>query len=61
MPIVLYSVREACDWLTGNGRKISQKGLRKAMGRGDLPYKMVGSTYIICEDDLRYFLKIRRI
>ena len=57
MPITLYSVREARDWLQAQGREITEKGLRKAMDRGDLPYKLMGSIYVVCEDDLRTFLE----
>ena len=55
MPIILYSVREARDWLEGQGRKITEKGLRRAMERGDLPFKIIGSLHVVCEDDLRTF------
>ena len=57
MPITLYSVREARDWLEEHGREITEKGLRKAMERGDLPFKLIGSMYVVCEDDLRTFLE----
>ena len=56
MPIVLYSVREACNWLHVNGKEITEKGLRKAMKRGSVPFKVMGSTYVLCEDDLQGFL-----
>jgi len=56
MPIILYSVKEARDWLEFQGRDITEKGLRKAMHRGDIPYKLIGSVHVICEDDLRTFL-----
>ena len=57
MPITLYSVQEARDWLEAQGRVITEKGLRRAMDRGDLPYKLVGSIHVLCEDDLRAFLE----
>lgn len=57
MPIVLYSVHEARDWLESQGRVITEKGLRKAMERGGLPYKLIGSLYVVCEDDLQAFLE----
>ncbi len=56
MPIILYSVREAREWLEARGRVITEKGLRKAMKRGDLTFKLMGSVYIVCEDDLQTFL-----
>lgn len=57
MPIILYSVREARDWLQVQGREITEKGLRRAMDRGALPYKLIGSIHVVCEDDLRAFLE----
>lgn len=57
MPIILYSVHEARDWLEAQGKAITEKGLRKAIYRGDLPFKLIGSVHVICEDDLRTFLE----
>jgi len=56
MPITLYSVREAREWLKREGREITEKGLRSAMERGDLPFKIMGSIYVLLEDDLQDFL-----
>jgi len=56
MPITLYSVREAHEWLKREGREITEKGLRSAMERGDLPFKIMGSIYVLLEDDLQDFL-----
>ena len=57
MPITLYSVREARDWLQAHGRVVTETGLRKAMERGDLPFKLIGSLHVVCEDDLEDFLE----
>ena len=57
MPIILYSVREARDWLEEHGRQITEMGLRRAMERGDLSFKLMGSMYVVCEDDLQTFLE----
>lgn len=57
MPVVLYSVREARDWLQAHGRVITEKGLRKAIKRGALPFKLMGSVHVVCEDDLQVFLE----
>ena len=57
MPIVLLSVREACSWLHDHGNDITEKGLRKAMKRGSIPFKVMGFTYVLCEDDLQSFIE----
>jgi len=56
MPIVLYSISEAADWLTGQGQKITEKGLRKAIIRGDLRHIRIGSLYVLLQEDLEGFL-----
>jgi len=56
MPIVLYSISEATNWLTKQGQKITEKGLRKAILRGDLRCIRMGSHYILPQEDLDLFL-----
>lgn len=56
MPIVLYSISEAANWLTEQGRSITEKGLRKAILRGDLRYIRMGSLYVLPQEDLELFL-----
>lgn len=56
MPIVLYSISEATDWLAKHGRTITEKGLRKAALRGDLRYIRMGSHYVLPQEDLEVFV-----
>lgn len=56
MPIVLYSVSEAVNWLMRQGRKITEKGLRKAILRGDLRCIHMGRHYVISREELEVFL-----
>jgi len=56
MPIVLYSISEAVYWLTKQGRSITEKGLRKAILRGDIRYIRMGSHYVLPQEDLELFL-----
>ncbi len=56
MPIVLYSISEAVNWLTNQGRIITEKGLRKAIERGDLRHIRFGYHYVVPQDDLKTFL-----
>ena len=57
MPIALYSVSEAADWLAKHGRTITEKGLRKAALRGDLRYIRMGPHYVLLQEDLEMFLE----
>ena len=56
MPIVLYSVSEAVNWLMRQGRKITEKGLRKAILRGDLKCLRMGQHYVVSQEELEVFL-----
>lgn len=61
VPLTIYTVREACDELAGRGWKITDKGLRKAMLRGELRYKKIGNVFVVTEDELEeYFGRGRR-
>lgn len=57
MPLTIYSVKEACNELANRNWKITDKGLRKAMQRGQLRYKKIGSTYVITKDDLEEYFR----
>jgi len=57
VPLVIYTVKEACSELARQGWMITDKGLRKAMQRGDLGYKKIGSVYVITEDELQEYIK----
>lgn len=56
MPIVLYTISEAVEWLVEQGRMITEKGLRKAILRGDLRCIHLGSHYVVPQEDLAGFL-----
>lgn len=56
MPIVLYSISEATDWLAEHGRTITEKGLRKAALRGDLRCIYMGSHPVLSQEELELFL-----
>lgn len=55
MPIVLYSIPEAANWLAKHGLTITEEGLRKAASRGDLRYIRMGSHYVLPQEDLEAF------
>ena len=56
MPIILFSVSEATEWLVGQGREITEKGLRKAVERGDLRcIHIERSHYVLSQEDLKIF------
>ena len=57
MPLTLYTVREACDELANRRWIITDKGLRKAMDRGELRYKHIGSIRVITADDLEEYFQ----
>ena len=57
MPLTIYTVSEACDELANRDWIISDKGLRKAMDRGDLSYKQIGNVRVITEDDLAEYIQ----
>ena len=57
MPIILYSVPEAVDWLSRNGMKITREGLHRAMKRGAIHHTRMGSIHVLSQEDLEYFLK----
>ena len=54
-PVRLLSVPEAADQLG-----ISDKGVRRAIGRGDLIAHRIGRLLRIAEDDLAAFVALRR-
>lgn len=56
MPIVLYSVSEAVDWLMKQGRTITEKGLRRAILRGGLRCIYMGSHPVLSQEELELFL-----
>jgi hypothetical protein len=56
MPVVLYSITEAVDWLSKHGIKMTDKGLRQAIIRGDLRNIRMGTVYVLTQDDLEYFI-----
>ncbi len=56
MPLILYTVKEACDELAEQGLGITDKGLRKAMLRGDISYKKIGKVYVITGDELDEYI-----
>jgi hypothetical protein len=56
MPIILFSVSEAVEWLSGQDREITEKGLRKAVERGDLGcIHVTESHYVLSQEDLEKF------
>ena len=57
MPLTIYTVREACNELAARDWIITDKGLRKAMDRGELRYKQIGSIRVITEDDLEEYFQ----
>ena len=57
MPLTIYTVREACNELADRDWIITDKGLRKAMDRGELRYKTIGSIRVITEDDLEEYFQ----
>jgi len=57
MPLTIYTVKEACNELADRGWKITDKGLRKAMVRGELGYKKIGSVYVVTRDELEEYFK----
>jgi beta-glucosidase/6-phospho-beta-glucosidase/beta-galactosidase len=57
MPLTIYTVKEACKELADRNWEITDKGLRKAMDRGELLYKKIGKTYVITEDDLKDYIQ----
>ena len=57
MPIVLYSVSEAVNWLMGQGRKITGKGLRRAISRGDLRCIHMGEHPVVPQEELEAFIE----
>lgn len=57
MPLTIYTVREACNELADRDWIITDKGLRKAMDRGELRYKKIGNIYVITEDDLEEYFQ----
>ena len=54
-PVRLLSIPEAADQLG-----ISEKGVRRAIGRGDLVAHRIGRLLRIAEDDLAAFVALRR-
>jgi hypothetical protein len=57
MPLTIYTVKEACKELADRDWEITDKGLRKAMDRGELLYKKIGNTYVITKDDLEEYFQ----
>ena len=57
MPVVLYSIPEAVDWLASQGMAITDKGLRRAIARSDLRHIRMGTVYVLTQDDLETFLE----
>jgi hypothetical protein len=56
MPIILFSVSEATEWLVRQGREITEKGLRKAVERGDLRcIHIEESHYVLSQEELEVF------
>jgi len=57
VPLIIYTVKEACSELAKRDWEITDKGLRKAMKRGDLRYKKIGTVYVITRDELQEYIK----
>ena len=59
MPLILYTVREAVDWLAQKGRFLGRVQLSKYCKEKRIRAVLVGREYLIFEEDLEAFSRLK--